>query len=133
MRPTGACIGVAFQRRVGDVGPGVVDGGCPGRDVHGHVLGPRRPGPRTDSERDGRVLLDLLGYPKAPASVSQTAYANGSLTLRVDPGEARQAYPGLSGFVIRSNGQDVAECSATAAARRSRRPTARSAPTRRSR
>ncbi|MET0829100.1 MAG: hypothetical protein ABWY26_06245, partial [Microbacterium sp.] len=34
------------------------------------------------------------------------------LTLRVDPGEARQAYPGLTGFVIRSNGQDVAQCAA---------------------
>ena len=37
------------------------------------------------------------------------------LTLRVDPGEARLAYPALTGFVIRSNGQDVAQCAADGA------------------
>ena len=69
-------------------------------------------GRRTNAERDGQLLLDLLGYPKAPASISQSDYADGSLTLRVDPGEARQAYPALTGFVIRSTGQVVAECTA---------------------
>ena len=43
--------------------------------------------------------------------MTQVGYAPGELTLRVDPGEARLAYPGLSGFVIRSNGQEVARCS----------------------
>lgn len=112
VRPTGACIGVSFRVASATSVQASWTADAPGatctatfsvRDAQGRV---------TASERDGRVLLDLLGYPKAPASVSQTAYANGSLTLRVDPGEARQAYPGLSGFVIRSGGQNVAECSA---------------------
>ena len=49
----------------------------------------------TSGERDGRLLLDLLGYPKAPASVVQTAYADQTVTLRVDPGESRLAHPAL--------------------------------------
>ncbi|MCW3492381.1 Ig-like domain-containing protein [Microbacterium sp. SSM24] len=112
VRPTGACVGVEFRV----VSPTSVlaswSAEAPGatctasfsvRDAQSRV---------TNAERDGRVLLDLLGYPKAPASVSQSAYADGSLTLRVDPGEARQAYPALSGFVVRWNGQTVAQCTA---------------------
>ena len=67
-------------------------------------------GRRTNSERDGRLVLDLLGYPQPPASVSQTAYADRSLTLRVDPGQAGVAYPAISGFLIRWNDEIVAEC-----------------------
>ena len=47
------------------------------RDAQGRV---------TNAERDGRLLLDLLGYPKAPASIKQSGYADGSLTVRIDPG-----------------------------------------------
>ncbi|MFX5785383.1 hypothetical protein ABTE36_23090, partial [Acinetobacter baumannii] len=44
--------------------------------------------------------------------VRQTAYADGSLTLRVDPGEARRAYPALGGFTVRYGGTVVAQCDA---------------------
>jgi hypothetical protein len=110
VRPTGSCAGVGFSVASPTSVVATWAADAPGatctasfsvRDAQSRV---------TSAERDGRVLLDLLGYPKAPASVSQTAYASGSLTLRVDPGEARQAYPALSGFVIRSGGQDVAQC-----------------------
>ncbi|HKP09045.1 MAG TPA: Ig-like domain-containing protein [Microbacterium sp.] len=112
VRPTGACAGVSFARASATSVTASWTGDAPGatctasfsvRDAQGRI---------SSSERDGRVLLDLLGYPKAPASVSQTSYANGSATLRVDPGQARLAYPGLTGFVIRWNGQEVARCSA---------------------
>ncbi len=112
VRPTGACVGVGFRVASPTSVLATWTADAPGatctatfsvRDAQSRV---------TNAERDGRVLLDLLGYPKAPASVSQAAYDDGSLTLRVDPGEARQAYPALSGFVIRWNGQEVAQCAA---------------------
>ena len=88
-------------------------GRCARRDLRRDVLGARRPGPahergagRAAPPRPARATRRRL------RASSQTAYADGSLTLRVDPGEARQAYPALTGFVIRSNGQVVAECAA---------------------
>lgn len=112
VRPTGACVGVGFRVVSSTTVEATWAEDAPGatctatfsvRDAQSRV---------TNAERDGRLLLDLLGYPKAPASVSQAAYDDGSLTLRIDPGEARQAYPALSRFVVRWNGQDVAQCSA---------------------
>ncbi len=64
-------------------------------------------GRRTNADRDGRLLLDLQGFPRAPASIAQTGYADGTLTLRVDPGEARLAYPAITGFIVRSGGVEV--------------------------
>ncbi|MFE5407356.1 Ig-like domain-containing protein [Microbacterium sp. NPDC056569] len=110
VRPTGACVGVGFQVASATSVTATWTTDAPGatctatfsvRDAQGRV---------TNAERDGRVLLDLLGFPKGPASMNQTAYADGTVTLRVDPGEARQAYPALAGFVIRSAGQEVARC-----------------------
>ncbi|WP_204318843.1 Ig-like domain-containing protein [Microbacterium sp. B35-04] len=112
VRSTGACAGVGFQVASATSITATWTTDAPGatctatfsvRDAQGRV---------TNAERDGRVMLDLLGYPKPPASITQTAYADGSVTLRVDPGEARLAYPALSGFVIRSGGQEVARCGA---------------------
>ncbi|WP_194409421.1 Ig-like domain-containing protein [Microbacterium cremeum] len=112
VRPTGACAGVGFEVASPTTVVATWTQDAPGatctatfsvRDAQGRI---------TSSERDGRILLDLLGYPKAPSSIAQTAYANGAVTLRVDPGEARQAYPALSGFVVRSGGQEVARCTA---------------------
>ncbi|GAA5212436.1 Ig-like domain-containing protein [Microbacterium kyungheense] len=112
VQPTGACAGVSFAVASATSVTASWTGDAPGatctasfsvRDAQGRI---------TNSERDGRVLLDLLGYPKSPASVSQASYANGTATLRVDPGEARLAYPALTGFVIRWNGQEVARCTA---------------------
>jgi large repetitive protein len=110
VRPVGACVGVSFAvagptsvlASWADDAPGAT---CSAtfsvQDAQGRV---------SNAERDGRILLDLQGFPKAPASLVQTAYADGQLTLRVDPGEARLAYPGLTGFIIRSGGVEVAQC-----------------------
>ncbi len=112
VRPTGACVGVSFRVASASQVAASWTADAPGatctatfsvRDAQGRV---------TASERDGRILLDLQGFPKVPASVRQTAYADGQVTLRVDPGEARLAYPALTGFVIRWNGTEVARCSA---------------------
>ena len=69
-------------------------------------------GRTTAGERDGQVMLDLHGYPKAPAAIVQSGYGDDTITLRVDPGGASQAYPALSGFVVRYKGDVVARCSA---------------------
>ncbi len=112
VRPTGACVGVSFHVASGSAVTASWARDAPGatcsatfsvRDAQGRV---------TSSERDGRLLLDLLGFPKSPASIVQTGYADGSVTLRVDPGEARLAYPSLAGFVVRTGGAEVARCSA---------------------
>ncbi|MDQ1123361.1 Ig-like domain-containing protein [Microbacterium trichothecenolyticum] len=110
VRPTAACAGVSFavasstsiQASWTDDAPGATCGASVTlRDAQGRT---------TAATRDARVVFDLLGYPRGPASVRQTAYADGSLTLRVDPGEARRAYPALSGFIVRSRGEVVAQC-----------------------
>ncbi|MCP2638039.1 Ig-like domain-containing protein [Microbacterium sp. HD4P20] len=112
VRTTGACVGVSFAVTSATNVTASWTADAPGatctaafsvRDAQGRI---------TNSERDGRVLLDLQGFPKAPSSLAQTGYADGTVSLRVDPGEARLAYPGLSGFVVRTGGQEVARCSA---------------------
>ncbi len=112
VRPTGACVGVSFRvaSPTSILASWAPD--APGATCTASFSVQDAQGRRTNAERDGQLLLDLQGFPKAPASLSQTAYADGSLTLRVDPGEARLAYPALTGFVIRANGQDVAWCGA---------------------
>lgn len=67
-------------------------------------------GRQSAAARDGRITLDLQGFPKAPASIAQSAYANGSLALRVDPGAAASASPAVAGFEVRQAGVIVATC-----------------------
>ncbi|WOQ69325.1 Ig-like domain-containing protein [Microbacterium limosum] len=110
VRAAGACTGVTFEvaspraviaRWTADAAGAT----CPAvfslRDAQGRV---------TAGERDGSLLLDLQGFPRAPGGVVQTGYGDGTLTLRVDPGEARSAYPALTGFTVRTGGSVVATC-----------------------
>jgi hypothetical protein len=69
-------------------------------------------GRQSAAGRDGTIVLDLHGFPRAPTSVTQSAYADGSLTLRVDPGAAQTSYPALTGFEVRQGGVRVATCTA---------------------
>lgn len=110
VRATGACSGVGFS--VGDSSSIIASWSseAPGTTCSASVTLRDAQGRTTAATRDARVVLDLLGFPRAPASVRQTGYSNGAVTLRVDPGEARAAYPGLSGFVVRTGGQTVAQC-----------------------
>jgi hypothetical protein len=110
VRPAGACEGVTF--RVGSKSSVIAawTTEAPGATCSATFSLRDAQGRRTNSERDGQLLLDLQGYPQPPASISQSAYANGAVTLRVDPGAARLAYPALDGFVVRSNGTVVARC-----------------------
>ncbi len=111
VRPVGACVGVSFDVASPTTVRASWTADAPGATCTATFTVQDAQGRRTTAERDGRLLLDLQGYPKPPASIVQTAYASGSLTLRVDPGEARVAYPALTGFVMRVDGQDVAQCS----------------------
>ncbi|WP_404431205.1 Ig-like domain-containing protein [Microbacterium lacus] len=111
VRPAGTCVGVSFSVASASTVIASWTGDAPGATCSASFSVRDAQGRTTNAERDGRILFDLLGYPKAPASVSQTAFANGTATLRVDPGASRQAYPSLTGFVIRSNGVVVAQCS----------------------
>ena len=110
VRGTGTCTGVSFAVASATAITASWMEDAPGatctaafsvRDAQGRI---------TRSERDGRVLLDLLGFPKSAASVAQTAYDNGTLTLRVDPGDARLAYPAVEAYVVRYDGDEVARC-----------------------
>ncbi|QEW02066.1 Ig-like domain-containing protein [Microbacterium lushaniae] len=112
VRPTGACVGVSFQVASAGAVAASWTPDAPGATCTATFSVRDAQGRTTASERDGRILLDLQGYPKAPAGVRQSAYADGTVTLRVDAGESRLAYPGLSGFVVRSGGAEVARCSA---------------------
>ncbi|HEX5728086.1 Ig-like domain-containing protein, partial [Microbacterium sp.] len=111
-RPTGACVGISFQVASETSILATWDGDAPGATCTAAFSVEDAQGRRSSAERDGQLLLDLQGFPRAPASVYQTGFSDGELTLRVDPGEAGLAYPALTGFVIRSNGSEVAQCSA---------------------
>ncbi|MET0448754.1 MAG: Ig-like domain-containing protein, partial [Aeromicrobium sp.] len=112
VRPTGACVGVSFRVASASSVAASWTGDAPGATCTATYSVRDAQSRATAGERDGRILLDLQGFPKAPASVRQTAYGDGTVTLRVDAGESRLAYPGLSGFVVRWNGTEVARCSA---------------------
>ncbi|MBU4464452.1 MAG: cadherin-like domain-containing protein, partial [Actinobacteria bacterium] len=112
VRPTGACVGVSFSVVSATAVTATWTADAPGATCTAAFSVRDAQGRQTNSERDGQILLDLQGYPKAPSSITQTAYADGTLTLRVDPGDARLAYPALSSFVVRSQGAVVANCSA---------------------
>ncbi|MCD5345246.1 Ig-like domain-containing protein [Agromyces sp. S2-1-8] len=49
---------------------------------------------------DGRLTVDLLGLPQAPASVSTADYTANSVTLEVSLGEALRAHPEVIGVEI---------------------------------
>lgn len=110
VRPTASCTGVSFSVASPTSVAASWNDDTPGASCTAVVTLRDAQGRTTASTRDARVTLDLLGYPRSPASVRQTAFADGSLTLRVDPGEAGRAYPGLSGFTVRTGGQTVGQC-----------------------
>lgn len=110
VRATGACAGVTFARASATAVVARWAADAPGATCSASFSVRDAQGRRTNGDRDGTIALDLQGYPKAPAAVQQSAYANGSLTLRVDPGDARQAYPALTGFVVRHGDAVVATC-----------------------
>jgi hypothetical protein len=112
VRPTSACTGVSFDVASSDSVRASWTSDAPGATCAANVTLRDAQGRSTAGTRDARVVLDLQGYPRAPASVRQIAYADGSLTLRVDPGEARRAYPALIGFTVRYGGNVVAQCDA---------------------
>ena len=66
----------------------------------------------TAGDKVGVLSLDLQGIPFAPAAVSQVGFGDGTLTLAVDPGQARNSYPAISGFHIMRGGAEVASCDA---------------------
>jgi large repetitive protein len=67
-------------------------------------------GTQSAADRNGSVTVDLLGYPKTPASVVQSGYGDQKVTLDVDPGASASAYPPVDKFYIYRNGQKVGEC-----------------------
>ena len=102
VRAAGTCTGVTFEvasprsviaRWTADTPGSTCAAVFSLRDAQGRV---------TAGERDGSLLLDLQGFPRAPGGVVQAGYGDGHVTLRVDPGEARSAYPALTGFTVRT-------------------------------
>ncbi|MGC5224343.1 Ig-like domain-containing protein [Micromonospora sp. DT81.3] len=110
VRPTGACTGVSFEVVSASTVLASWAPDAPGATCTAAFSVRDAQGRGTNAERDGSLLLDLQGYPRGPASLRQTDYGDGVITLRVDPGEARLAYPALSGFVLRYEGAVVADC-----------------------
>lgn len=108
---TGVCQGVSFQVVSSSQVQASWTTDAPGATCQAAFTLRDAQGRTTAGVRDGRILLDLQGYPQTPGGIVQSAYADGSLTLHVDPGQARLAYPALTGFVVRSGGNVVAQCS----------------------
>jgi hypothetical protein len=59
-------------------------------------------------DRNGSVTVDLQGFPQPPASLVQTSYDNGSITLSAAQGAG--SYPAISGFAVYSGASRVATC-----------------------
>jgi large repetitive protein len=112
VRATGACVGITFTRASSTSVVAKWTSDAPGATCTAAFALRDAQGRRTYGDRDGTLMLDLQGFPRTPAALTQSAYADGTLTLRVDPGEARQAYPALTGFVVRWKGSVVATCAA---------------------
>ncbi|MFT4229989.1 MAG: Ig-like domain-containing protein [Microbacterium sp.] len=110
VRATGTCEGVTFARGSDTTVVAEWEEDAAGATCTAAFSMRDAQGRRTNADRDGSLLLDLHGYPAAPAALTQSAYDDGTLTLHVDPGDARLAYPALTGFVVRWNGEVVAEC-----------------------
>ena len=109
---TGTCVGVTFAVASSTGVRASWTADAPGATCTASFSLRDAQGRETSADRDGRLLLDLQGYPKAPAALVQSAYGDQSVTLRVDPGDARSAYPLLTGFVVRSQGRTVVTCAA---------------------
>src|SRR5690606_22591867 len=109
---TGACTGVTFTVASPTAARATWTEDAPGATCAATFTVQDAQGRQSAGDRDGSLLLDLRGFPQAPASIVQSAYADGAITLRIDPGPARAAYPALSGFELRHDGQVVGQCSA---------------------
>ncbi len=113
---TGACVGVTFSVASTSSVLAEWTEDAPGATCTAAFTLRDAQNRTTGGGRDGALLLDLQGYPQAPTSVRQVAYADGAVTLRVDPGAASQAYPALTEFLVRSSatgsgpGSVVASC-----------------------
>lgn len=109
--PTSACTGVTFAVAGGARVVASWAADAPGATCSARFTVRDAQGRQSAAARDGQVTVDLQGFPRAPGSVAQSAYADGSLTLRVDPGAAQTSYPAVTGFDVRSGGASVATCS----------------------
>jgi hypothetical protein len=59
-------------------------------------------------DKFGTINWDFTAAPRAPASIVQTAYDDRSITLSIDPGDAREAYPALQRYIVYNDrGQKV--------------------------
>ncbi|WP_052460289.1 Ig-like domain-containing protein [Microbacterium gorillae] len=105
------CAGVSFTVH-GDAVVASWTGDSPGGSCTASFVLEDAQGRRTLGDRAGSAILDLQGYPRAPGGVAQSAFSDGSLTLRIDPGAARSSYPALTGFVVSSAGRTVTSCTA---------------------
>ncbi|MFT4124061.1 MAG: Ig-like domain-containing protein [Microbacteriaceae bacterium] len=67
---------------------------------------------RSTGDGNGSVDWRFNGVPRAAASVSQVSYDDRTVQLAVDPGDARSAFPALTGFEITVDGgsKPVATC-----------------------
>lgn len=111
VRPTGVCTGISFAVTSPSQVTASWTPDAPGATCTASFTLRDAQGRRTTGERDGRLVLELQGFPQTPASVAQAAYGNGTLTLHVDPGAAGLAFPAVTGFEVRSAGAVVATCS----------------------
>lgn len=56
---------------------------------------------------EGRLTVDLLGLPQAPASIVTADYTKDSVTMEVSLGEALRAHPEVTGVEILEGGRSV--------------------------
>ena len=94
MRPTGACVGVAFQVASASSVLATWAADAPGATCTAAFSVRDAQGRGTNAERDGSLLLDLQGYPRAPGVRAPDGVRR---RRRHPPGRPGRGSPGVSG------------------------------------
>lgn len=111
--PSGSCTGVSFAVADASTVRASWSADAPGGTCTSAFVVQDAQGRQSSGGRNGSVILDLQGLPAAPASLTQIAFGDRTLTLQVNPGPAANAYPALGGFTIYRDGQEVQKCTAS--------------------
>jgi hypothetical protein len=107
-----SCTGVSMEVADASTVRASWTGDAPGGKCTGTFVVKDPQGKVSSDDRNGSVLLDLQGFPKAPSSLTQSGYDDGLIKLSVNPGAATAAYPALTGFTIYRGTTVVSHCSA---------------------
>lgn len=103
------CTGVTFAATDASTVTASWNGDTPGVTCSVNFTLQDAQGRQTTADRQGTILFDLHGLPRAPGALVQDRYGDGTLGLVVSPGDAASSYPAIDGFTV-SDGTTTVKC-----------------------